>query len=38
MKERLINENWYFHLEDELYKKTGNPDDRDQLTVEVMAQ
>lgn len=33
MKERLINENWYFHLEDELYKKTGNPDDRDQLTT-----
>lgn len=33
MKERIINENWYFHLEDELYRKTGNPDDRDVLTT-----
>ena len=28
-----MNENWYFHLEDELYKQTGNPDDRDELTT-----
>ena len=33
MKERIINENWYFHLEDELYRKTGNPDDRDMLNT-----
>ncbi len=33
MKECIINENWYFHLEDELYKQTGNPDDRDELTT-----
>ena len=33
MKERIINDNWYFHLEDELYRKTGNPDDRDVLTT-----
>ena len=33
MKECIINENWYFHLEDELYKQTGNPDDRDEITT-----
>lgn len=33
MKERIMNENWYFHLEDELYRQTGNPDDRDELAT-----
>lgn len=33
MKTRIINDNWYFHLEDELYQKTGNPEDRDPLTT-----
>lgn len=33
MKERIINDNWYFHLEDELYKRSGDPNDRDQMTT-----
>ena len=33
MKERIINENWYFHLEDEVYRRTGNPEDRDEASL-----
>jgi beta-galactosidase len=33
MKEQIINQHWYFHIEDEDFRKTGDPDRRDELTT-----
>lgn len=33
MKETLLNHGWRFHLEDEAYRKTGDPMKKDELTM-----
>lgn len=33
MKEHLINQNWYFHIEDEQYKISGDPAKKDELST-----
>ena len=33
MKEHRINQGWYFHLEDENYRKSGDANQKDELTT-----
>ena len=33
MKEYLINKNWYFHIDDEQYRVSGDPAKKDELTT-----